>query len=226
MAPMNSQGPISLVVFDLGRVLIRICDGWRHACEVAGVTVPLVDDRSPDVRVKLHEIVCASEVGDLDLHGFAAAVAPYLGIAAEAVAAVSKVYLRGPYPGASELLDDLRAAGVATACLSNTNSTHWQQMTDPTSVNFMGFEKLTHAFASHLLRMRKPEERIYAHVERVSGAAPPSIVFFDDIEENVVAAAARGWRAHQIRIDADPIAQARQHLAACGLIGGNGRESV
>ena len=29
-----------LVVFDLGRVLVRICDGWQHAFELAGVALP------------------------------------------------------------------------------------------------------------------------------------------------------------------------------------------
>ncbi len=32
-----SRRQIELVVFDLGRVMIRLCDGWAHACERAGV---------------------------------------------------------------------------------------------------------------------------------------------------------------------------------------------
>ena len=88
-------------------------------------------------------------------------------------------------------------------------------MTDPSSPNYMAFDDtFTHVFASHLVRLRKPDDCIYAHVEQSTGAGPDEIVFFDDVPENIAAAAARGWRAHAIRIDADPIAQARAHLAA------------
>lgn len=209
--------PIELVVFDLGRVLIRICDGWAHACAVAGVAPPAAE-LSPRRQAALHDAVCASEVGDLDLAGFAAAAAPQLGIPADAVVALSDAYLLGPYPGASELLDDLRAAGVRTACLSNTNANHWRLMTDPSSPNVMPLDKLDFRFASHLVRMRKPEDRIYAHVERETGVAGGGgILFFDDLEPNIVAAARRGWRGHLVGIDADPITQARARLRAEGV---------
>ncbi len=60
--------------------------------------------------------------------------------------------------------------------------------------------------------MRKPDARIYEHVERVSGLAPGRIVFFDDLAENIAAARARGWNAHQIAIGPDPIFQVRDYL--------------
>ena len=82
----------------------------------------------------------------------------------------------------------------------------------------MPLEKLDHRFASHLIGLRKPDDRIYAHVEQATGATPGRIVFFDDVEENVAAAARRGWRAHRISIDSDPIAQVRQHLRAAGVL--------
>ncbi len=202
---------VRLVVFDLGRVLIRICDDWKHACAVAGVPAPGIE-LSDAATAALHEAVCAAEVGRIDLDEFARASAPHLGISPEHVVALSHAYLRGPYPGASELLDDLRAAGVATACLSNTNANHWRLMTDPAGPNFMPFDRLTHRFASHLVRARKPDDRIYAHVEAETGVGPGEIIFFDDVDENIETARRRGWDAHQIRIDADPIAQARTVL--------------
>ena len=207
---------VRLVVFDLGRVLIRICDDWKHACAVAEVTPP-AGKLSPEALERVQAAVCASEVGDLDLHGFARATAPHFGITADDVIAISNIYLRGPYPGAAKLLDDIRAAGVATACLSNTNANHWRLMTDPSGLNSMPFDRLDFLFASHLVRMRKPEDRIYVHVERETGVEAGKIVFFDDVEENIAAAARRGWRAHRIAIDADPITQARAHLRAHGL---------
>ena len=36
----RSDGVIELVCFDMGRVLIRLCNNWREACGVAGITIP------------------------------------------------------------------------------------------------------------------------------------------------------------------------------------------
>ena len=223
---MNPQMPISLVVFDLGRVLIRICDGWRHACEVAGITVPAARALTPQSRATVDDICARYDSGVIDLECFAGELGPIFGQSPEHVIAVQQVYLQGPYPGAADLIDDLSRAGVKTACLSNTAEPHWRMMNDPRGPNFLPLHRLTWRFASFLLGCRKPQEAIYQRVERETRIAGPSIVFFDDVEENVAAAARRGWRAHQIRIDADPIAQARRQLAAYGLIGRNGRESL
>lgn len=207
-----------LVVFDLGRVLVRICDGWQHACEVAGVTGRAVTgELCPAAYAGVHAAMCAHEVGEIDLNAFARTAAPHLGISTGDFIVMHSAYTRGLYPGAVQLLDELRAAGVTTACLSNTNENHWRVMSDPAERSFMPFEKLTHRFASHLVRMRKPEQRIYAHVEQATGVEPGRILFFDDVEENVAAAARRDWHAHQIAVDPDPVAQIRSRLSEYGV---------
>ena len=209
---------IRLVVFDLGRVLVRICDGWQHACAVAGVTGAPTGELSAEAYAGVHTAMCAHEVGELDLDGFARAAAPHLGLSAGDFVTMHAAYTRGLYPGADELLDDLRAGGVRTACLSNTNENHWRVMSDRGGAGFVPFEKFSHQFASHLVRMRKPDDRIYAHVEQATGARPGEIVFFDDVEENIAAAARRGWHAHRIAIDADPVEQVRGHLRRHGVL--------
>jgi putative hydrolase of the HAD superfamily len=214
---VNVAGPPSLIVFDLGRVLIRICDGWRHACEVAGVTPPAAAGELSAEAAAIEAAVCAAEVGQLDLDGFARIVAPHMGLTPQQVIAVHTAYTRAPYPGTTQLLTDLRAQRVRTACLSNTNANHWRLMTAPAGMSFMPFELLDYQFASHLVRLRKPDDAIYAHVERATETPGEQIVFFDDVEENIAAAARRGWHAHLIRTDADPIAQAREHLRSRGL---------
>lgn len=210
---------IDLVVFDLGRVLVRICDGWQHACEVAGVAGGVRGEFSREAYTAVHAAMCAHEVGEIDLEAFALAAAPHLEISSDDFVRMHNAYTRGMYAGATQLLDDLRAAGVATACLSNTNENHWRIMSDARGGSFVPFEKFDHRFASHLVGMRKPEERIYAHVERATRAEPQRIVFFDDVEENVAAAVRRGWRAHRIEADQDPIGQVRAHLGRDGLLG-------
>lgn len=87
--------------------------------------------------------------------------------------------------------------------------------------NYCALDRLTYRFASHLAGMRKPEDRIYAHVESETRVSGERIVFFDDIMENVEAAQRRGWQAIVIAQDGDPIAQAREHLMRLGVLPGS-----
>ena len=57
------SSPIRLVCFDLGRVLIRICDGWREACGAAGVEAP-VAELSREQWAGLLELINRIEVGE------------------------------------------------------------------------------------------------------------------------------------------------------------------
>jgi putative hydrolase of the HAD superfamily len=171
---------------------------------------------SDEAYAHVHAAMCAHEVGEIDLDEFARVAAPHLGLSHDDFVRMHSAYTLGPYNGAAALLDNLRAAGVATACLSNTNANHWRVMHEP-GPGAMPMEKFDHRFASHLLRMRKPDDPIYAHVERATRTEPTAILFFDDVEENVAAAARRGWHAHQVRVDSDPIAQVRRHLRGYGI---------
>jgi HAD superfamily hydrolase (TIGR01509 family) len=211
-------GNIELVCFDLGRVLVRICDDWLHACAVAGVRPPSAGP-DPAARARLHDLVCRVEVGNFDHEAFCREAGPVLGLSPRDVSSIWDAYTRGPYPGAVELLDDLRALGVRTACLSNTNHNHWRLMGDPASHTYFPFDRLNHTFASHLVRLRKPDPAIYAHVEQTIGVGGEAIVFFDDLPENVAAAAARGWNAYRVDPASDnPVPQTRKWLADQGVL--------
>jgi HAD superfamily hydrolase (TIGR01509 family) len=207
---------IDLVVFDLGRVLIRICDGWKHACENAGVTIPA--DISPETRARLLQAVVQIEIGQMEVDAFCAEAAQCLGIPCDAVLRMWKRYTLGPYEGAAELIADLNAAGLATACLSNTNVQHWQILEDPADPHFEPLKPLTYRFASHLIGARKPDPAIYAHVEQATNIHPTSILFFDDVEENITAAQARGWKAHLVPRCANPIPGIREQLTALTIL--------
>ena len=207
---------VELVVFDIGRVLLRICDDWQHACRVAGVEVPAGAANGPPAQVD--ELIRLYDTGRVDLDTFANQVAALGGFRAADVVRLQSCYLLGAYPGVPELLDDLARAGVRTACLSNTSDHHWRMMQDRSGPNYLPLDRLDYRFASHLVRLRKPDAEIYAHVERETGVTPGGTVFFDDVEENVDAARRRGWRAH--RIDPtpdDPLPQVRSYLSRLGL---------
>lgn len=89
---------IGLVVFDLGRVMLRLCDGWAHACRIAGVPMPAaVED--PQVRPRLQHLMYLHESGRLDCDGWARQTAELLGLEPAQVTAVSHAWLDEPYPG-------------------------------------------------------------------------------------------------------------------------------
>jgi 2-haloacid dehalogenase len=67
--------------------------------------------------------------------------------------------------------------------------------------------RAVHRFASHLMRLEKPDPRVFAYVERETGYAAERILFFDDRVENVDAARAGGWMAELIDHTGDTAAQ-------------------
>lgn len=218
-----SPSRIELVVFDLGRVLLRICEDWRDACRRAGVTIPA----EAIEEFLLKESACQHDTGQMRFAEFAASIGPSIGVEADRIMAASRAFLHGAYPGTTELLDELRSRNIATACLSNTNDYHWALMNDPSGAEHIPLDRLTYRFASHLVRARKPGPEIYEHLERETGVPPAGILFFDDIPENVQAAANRGWHAHHVDPKSpDPIAFVRSILRNEGLLDGEFAKSA
>ena len=125
------------------------------------------------------------------------------------------------YPGVSELIDHLHAAGISTGVLSNTNASHWAQM-QPTPGPMGGIvppkfptpAMPMHKHASHLLGLAKPDAAIYYEFVRRTGFAPGAIVFFDDLPDNVEAARKAGWNAHVVDHAGDTAAEMRSLLHA------------
>jgi len=206
-----------LICFDLGRVLVRICDGWRHACERVGIQAPTGElDSISDAG--LHDAICKYETAETTLAQFCDECGKHLRLQPNQIKALSDAYILGVYEGVPELLSDLRSAGYATACLSNTNDNHWRIIDDPAEPYVAALRQLNHRFASHLLRDRKPNSSIYEKVEKALSLSGEQIVFFDDLPENVDAAKARGWQAYAVAIDAEPVPQMRQVLKSLAIL--------
>jgi len=57
---------IRIVIFDLGRVLVRICDDWQHACSNVGIDV---DSRelSPEEQTRAADIIRRYDSGVIDV---------------------------------------------------------------------------------------------------------------------------------------------------------------
>lgn len=189
-------GEVQLVVFDLGRVLIRICNNWAHATERAGITPPAIM-HDPQGKAELVALMVEHETGRLDNDGYFNAVAQKTGLTPAQASDIMTAWLIEPFHDIETLITNLQSRGVKTACLSNTNPLHWDMMhCHPTCGLPMSL--LDHRFASHFIGVMKPDPRIYQYVEEQTGFGPQSILFFDDHEPNVIAAIECGWKAHRI----------------------------
>lgn len=210
------QHDIQIVIFDLGRVLIRICDHWHEACNIAGVTpTDALGDKA--IAAAILDLGNEFESGRLTPDDYFALAASHAGMSPDDVSGVVSAWLKGPFEGGEALIDELLAADITTACLSNTNHVHWQLMHEHPKQK-LPLTKLHHRFASHIIGCMKPEAGIYQHVEDTTGLPPEAIVFFDDNAANIAAARGRGWRAHQIDTSADPITQMRNKLTQLGVL--------
>ncbi|MFM8640755.1 MAG: HAD-IA family hydrolase [Planctomycetota bacterium] len=201
-----------LVVFDLGGVVVRICRGWDEACAAAGIDArPLRDPRSHGHLIA--PVVHAHQRGAMECDRYAAELASIVGgVTAQEARRVHDAWILGDYPGIAQAIDRIHAAGVDTACLSNTDASHWEQLHSSDA-----FRRIRRRHASHLLGLVKPDAAIYRAFERHAGAAPADIVFFDDLPENVDAARACGWNAVQVDHAGDTAAQVLDALRALGV---------
>ena len=174
-----------VLLFDLGGVLVEAS------------IFPLLRKLLPDTaEAELYdrwlesEAVAAFERGEIEAEAFAErfvaewrvdiAPADFLAAFADAV--------RGPFPGALEMLERLRQRYVL-ACLSNCNAAHWP-LVEPIAARF------DHAVVSHICGMVKPDAAIFRHVLEVLDRPASAVRFFDDSLKNVRAAEAAGIEAH------------------------------
>lgn len=216
---------IRVVCFDLGGVLVRICRSWEEACARAGVPV-----REPTLFAlehfarRRHEIVDQYQTGRMACDEYWRAIAAATGglYDAEEVERVHSAWTMGDYAGVQDVIAQLNeTAGILTACLSNTNPRHWSILRgehEPAYSGSSAISALQRTLVSHELGLAKPDGAIYAAAEAALKAQPQEILFFDDLSENIEAAATRGWRAVAIDHRQDTAAQMRKHLAAHGLM--------
>lgn len=210
------RGPIELVCFDLGGVLIRVRESWEETLRLAGVAGAEVVARADAQAVA--RLMVAYETGRLETPRFFERAAELLAIDPEQARRAMDLWLDEPYEGFDPLLDRLDRAGVATACLSNTSAYHWELMMGQSHAS-LPLARLTFRFASQQLGWLKPDPRTYAEVERVSGVRPEAIAYYDDRALNVEGALARGWRACRIDPASATIGAIARDLEALGVVG-------
>jgi len=211
-----SDSPISIVVFDLGGVMIQLAGGWEAACECAGFA-PRPFTFTPEMRAKFAQLEHGIESGSLDVDEFARLLQQVVDdqFTAAELCTIYLAVIQHELPGIYEIVTGLKAAGYRTACLSNTCALHWPVLTDPQCYPAIG--QLDYQCASHLFGVRKPDLAVYRHFEDFTGFAGPQILFFDDREENIQAAQECGWHAVLIKRSVPAAEQMYAAFAAHGM---------
>lgn len=210
---------VRAVVFDLGGVIVRICRTWAEGCRAAGVPVRDLDFVDQHPRAPFLQLVYTYQRGEIDTATFCRELSVAMdGVySPQEVDRVRHAWMFGEYDGVAGLMDDLNRGPCITAALSNTSDEHWGIIAgDPTI--YAAVHRMQRHFLSQELGLVKPDAAIYEHVQSALAVDPASIVFFDDLEENVAAAVTLGWQAHQIDHTSDTAAQMRGVLTSVGVL--------
>jgi len=187
----------TIVLFDLGKVLVDF--DWQDALQRIAA----------DARATPDEIACfiAStdvmrryEHGHITSDRFFEEVQQGIGYRSDSETfrlAFSDIF--------SEITDmvalhsRLRAAGIRSWIFSNTNDWAVTQI----RARFPFFAHFDGYFLSYELGAMKPHPAIYEAAERSTGCRGGEILYIDDLHENVVAGAQRGWQViHHVSTDA------------------------
>lgn len=207
-----------LIVFDWGGVILRICRSMHEACVRAGLHADLAEIVESAGSAHAGDF----QVGRIGEPEFIERVARGSEgrVASREIAAMLDAYLIEEYDGAGSLIEEIRSRGHTTALLSNTNERHYIRRTPALAglPHFPSVNMLDHHVASHVVGHAKPDDAIYACVEKAGRFEPARIVFFDDLLPNVEAAARRGWRAVQVDHTGDTAGQMRGALIEFGLL--------
>jgi 2-haloacid dehalogenase len=119
--------------------------------------------------------------------------------------------LGGPIEGTVRVLDELRGAGVRLLALTN-----WSAETYPIgAARFPFLAWFEEVIVSGEERLVKPDPAIFRILSERHGLDPAGTVFIDDLDRNVAAATALGFRA--IRFTG--AAALRDELVRLGLLG-------
>lgn len=194
--------------------MLRICSSWREGCQRAGL-----EDRGDAIdrvagSATWTEINQQYQLGGMDVELFCRAFSELLDdlYAPRELRQLIDAWVYAEYDGAAALIESLAPRAVTTCALSNTCAEHWDLFRA-----WPAMQAFDHCFASHEIGHIKPDPEAFAHVENTLQVRPSEIIFFDDTQENVEAAIARGWQAHRVDPGNDPVADVRRVLDALAL---------
>jgi HAD superfamily hydrolase (TIGR01509 family) len=190
-ASASVPSPIPLpkaIIFDLGKVLLDFDYGiaartLAPRTRIGETAIRGLLDQSP----LLHEFE-SGKISAAELYATFVKESGFTGSLADFRAAFGDIFTE--IPSMIAMHAELRAAGLPTHILSNTNDIaveHIQQ-------RFPFFAGFTSYIFSHEVGAMKPKAPIYEALERSAGFTGTDLLYIDDRSENIDAAIARNWQ--------------------------------
>ena len=181
---------IEFIYFDLGNVLISF-DHSRAFQRIAGLTgisparveqvlfndgLQTQYEKGEISTPEFHQYFCRQTQTDISLENLCFAA--------------SNIF--EPLDDAIQLLRTLKLAGHRLGLLSNTCDCHWKFCLGDCRFEFL-HSVFEHTVLSFMTGFAKPDMNIYRVAANMANCDPGSILFVDDIEENVKAAQSYGF---------------------------------
>jgi glucose-1-phosphatase len=205
---VNLEGiTTEVLLFDLGGVLVEF-SGVRDVARLLPHQESECQIRErfnccPHMKAFGNGTLSSREFGELFVRDWRICLTP------EAFLQEFRTWSRCLLPGAEQLLATL-GRRFRLAALSNSNELHWER--NSKDIGVTGLFEL--AISSHQVGCSKPDPAIYQIALDRLGVSPQAVMFFDDVEANVAAAATAGIRAFRV----DGVSAIQDRLSQEGLI--------
>lgn len=192
---MPASAPVKALLFDLGRVVIdidpaRVFSYWAQSGGLDAGTLAR--------RFVIDEAYRANERGETDMPTYFEHVRRVMGLHGlsqqELLDGWNQTFI-GPVAGIDGLLASVQGR-LPIHALSNTNAAHGSYMRQHLAALLARFDGV---HLSQELGARKPEPQAFERVVQKIGQPAGSILFFDDMPENVEAAQRSGLQAVWVR---------------------------
>ncbi|MGV3486926.1 MAG: HAD family hydrolase [Planctomycetaceae bacterium] len=192
----RSIQPIEFVFFDLGNVLASF--SVDRACQNVAKRWN-VDPEIVRSSLWTSGMQDRFEHGHEDDESFATIARTALGLTIEDAPTGELLDLLSdmfdPVAEMESVVDAVRSSGKKLGILSNTCIAHWRWLQ---AADYPALRGPFHSVVlSYEIGVMKPHTDIYRHAATAAGVAPAAILFLDDRADNVEAALAHGWQAHQ-----------------------------
>jgi FMN phosphatase YigB (HAD superfamily) len=195
------------IYFDLGNVLVSFehSRAWQQVAELTGLSPQRVEqvlfngglqvqyEKGEISTQAFHRFFCKQAQVDISLEDLNFAVSNIFEPIAETI----------------QLLGELQWAGHRLGLLSNTCDCHWQFLLDDDRFKFLhsSFEQ---TILSFVVGCAKPESDIYRIAAKRANCEPGSVLFIDDLQENVSAAKLYGFEGIHFQSSFDLIEQLKK----------------
>lgn len=178
---------VPTIVFDLGKVLLDF-----DYSIAANRLQPFCTCPGHEIKPLIHQdhLLYRYEEGLMSTRQFFEAVKEETGFSGafeQFCEAFSDIFT--PIPEMVRLHADLRAMGLTTYILSNTNELAIEQIRR----NFPFFKEFDGYVLSYECRALKPYPPIYRHLEKLAGRSGKEIIYIDDRPENILTGQELGW---------------------------------